>query len=336
MPLARASNFAADEVFATHSGRPSATSRARARASTQSRNLGTGLGCSAPYAPVARLGLWVRCQAARVSAPSIRFRLPKSMLPAIAFAPLLQGQAAGGPQGRPSACQDWSRDSVSRVEGLGAREVTPPVSPEVSVAGDLDRIAVPLFDPGGGRFLLAGLAGTGDEGAMTTSPSKDSARKGDEYCGCPSVSWSGSALSGPDRTDRMKRVTGIGGVFFKSHDPPGVVEWYRTHLGIEPAGFPGFAFQWKEKDRASETGYTVWSAFEESTDYFSPSSHQFMVNFRVADLPGLLATLRSEGVEVVGEMQEHPNGKFAWVLDPEGRKVELWEPVPSADDPYLG
>lgn len=133
----------------------------------------------------------------------------------------------------------------------------------------------------------------------------------------------------------MKRVTGIGGLFFKSTDPARTLEWYRTHLGIGSSDFGGFAFQWSERERPNETGYTVWSAFPDTTDYFSPGEQSFMVNFRVADLTSLVAALKEEGIEVVGEVEQHPNGKFAWILDPEGRKVELWEPVPSADDPYL-
>jgi len=132
-----------------------------------------------------------------------------------------------------------------------------------------------------------------------------------------------------------KRVTGLGGLFFRSRDPAATIDWYRTHLGIDSDEWGGFAFQWRAKDWPEEVGYTVWSAFPADTDYFSPSGESFMVNFRVADLAGLIEALRGEGVEIAGEVEEHPNGKFAWVLDPEGRKIELWEPVPSAEDPYL-
>lgn len=133
----------------------------------------------------------------------------------------------------------------------------------------------------------------------------------------------------------MKRVTGLGGMFFKSADPKTTIDWYRTHLGIDSAEWGGFAFQWLDREQPSETGYTVWSAFPKDTDHFGPESNQFMFNFRVADMDALITALREEGVEVLGEVQEHPNGKFAWIADPEGRKVELWEPVPSAQDPYL-
>ena len=131
------------------------------------------------------------------------------------------------------------------------------------------------------------------------------------------------------------RVTGLGGVFFKSEDPAALLNWYRTHLGIASREWGGFPFQWQEKGRPGEIGYTVWSVFPESTEYFSPSEQSFMVNFRVTDLAGLIAALQEEGVEVVGTIEQSPNGAFAWILDPEGRKIELWQPVPSSDDPFL-
>jgi catechol 2,3-dioxygenase-like lactoylglutathione lyase family enzyme len=133
----------------------------------------------------------------------------------------------------------------------------------------------------------------------------------------------------------MKRVTGLGGMFFRSRDPKEAMTWYRRHLGIDVADWGGYAFRWLEPDRPEETGYTVWSAFPADTTYFAPSEHSFMVNFRVADLDALVDALRAEGVTVVGDVREEPNGKFAWILDPEGRKIELWEPVPSREDPYL-
>lgn len=130
-------------------------------------------------------------------------------------------------------------------------------------------------------------------------------------------------------------VTGIGGVFFKSEDPGRTLDWYRSHLGIETSEWGGFAFRWRERERPDEIGYTIWGAFPDDTDYFDPSEAPFMVNFRVADLAGLLAALREADVRVVGEIEDHPNGKFAWILDPDGRKIELWEPIASSRDPYL-
>lgn len=124
----------------------------------------------------------------------------------------------------------------------------------------------------------------------------------------------------------MKRVTGIGGIFFKAKDPKGLCEWYRKHLGIEAEGWTGFAFQWKDDPRAN-AGSTVWSIFPESTKYFEPADRPFMINFRVADLTSLLAQLREEGVEVDDKSgQDSEFGKFGWVMDPEGNRIELWEP----------
>lgn len=133
----------------------------------------------------------------------------------------------------------------------------------------------------------------------------------------------------------MARVTGIGGIFFKAQDQAKSLEWYRKHLGIESAEWGGCGFTWREATDPDEIGYTVWSPFKGDTDYFDPGRQPFMVNYRVDDLPAMLEALRAEGVEIVGDMIEEENGKFAWILDPDGQKVELWEPVPSAEDPYL-
>jgi predicted enzyme related to lactoylglutathione lyase len=123
-------------------------------------------------------------------------------------------------------------------------------------------------------------------------------------------------------------------MFFRSRDHKKTLDWYRQHLGIDAADWGGLAFQWLEKDQPEETGYTVWAAFPEDTNHF-PSDQRFMVNYRVDDLEALVGALRTEGVEIVGDIEQHENGKFAWILDPEGQKIELWEPVPSKDDPYL-
>lgn len=126
----------------------------------------------------------------------------------------------------------------------------------------------------------------------------------------------------------MKRVTGIGGIFFKSKDPDQLREWYRKHLGIESESWGGFPFQWRDDPRA-ETGATIWSVFPDSTKYFGPSDRPFMINFRVADLASLLEALRAEGAQVDDKMDESEFGKFGWVMDPEGNRIELWEPPPS-------
>jgi predicted enzyme related to lactoylglutathione lyase len=133
----------------------------------------------------------------------------------------------------------------------------------------------------------------------------------------------------------LARVTGIGGIFFRSPDPSATRDWYRTHLGIDAADWGGFAFQWREKENADEVGYTVWGVFPDSTGYFGSGTQSYMLNYRVADLNRLVESLREEDVSIVGEIEQHPNGKFAWIMDPDGRRIELWEPVPSSQDPYL-
>jgi predicted enzyme related to lactoylglutathione lyase len=124
----------------------------------------------------------------------------------------------------------------------------------------------------------------------------------------------------------IKRVTGLGGVFFKTQNPDQIKEWYNKHLGID-AGPYGATFEWRQKDDPEKPGTTAWNPFKETTQYFSPSEKSFMINYRVDDLEKLLEALRSEGVEIVGDMQAEVYGKFAWIMDPEGNKIELWEPV---------
>lgn len=124
----------------------------------------------------------------------------------------------------------------------------------------------------------------------------------------------------------MKRVKGIGGVFFKARDPEKIKEWYKTHLGIQSDQYGGM-FQWRPFNHPERTGCTVWSPFKEDTDYFNPGDKPYMFNYRVQDLEKLLETLKQEGVEIVGKMESFEYGKFAWIMDPEGTKIELWEPV---------
>jgi len=122
----------------------------------------------------------------------------------------------------------------------------------------------------------------------------------------------------------MERVTGIGGIFFKSADPKALSAWYRDHLGLDVSDWGGAIFPWGGE--GSPPGMTIWSPFKQDTTYMAPSTASFMINFRVADLDALLAVLREEGCNVVGDPQVSEQGKFGWVLDPEGNKVELWEP----------
>jgi len=124
----------------------------------------------------------------------------------------------------------------------------------------------------------------------------------------------------------MKRVTGIGGIFFKSKDPEALGRWYQVHLGINVEEWGGAAFKWASPENPSGTGTTVWSPFKEDTEYFSPGSAAFMINYRVEDLHALLAQLRSEGCNVDTKVEESEFGKFGWVIDPEGNKIELWQP----------
>lgn len=124
-----------------------------------------------------------------------------------------------------------------------------------------------------------------------------------------------------------ERVTGIGGVFIKARDPRALGAWYREKLGLplkEGAAF--VPFLWREREDAERMGTTVWSLFRSDSEHFAPSGAGCMVNYRVRDLDRLLAQLRALGVKVDPKVVEDFNGKFAWVLDPEGNKVELWEP----------
>ena len=130
----------------------------------------------------------------------------------------------------------------------------------------------------------------------------------------------------------MKRVTGLGGVFFKTQDPSALKEWYQRHLGINLDPQHGTSFEWRQANNPESKGFTAWSPFAADTSYFEPSTKDFMVNYRVADLEGLLEVLKEEGVEIVGEIQTFDYGKFGHILDLEGNKIELWEPDDEAYD----
>jgi len=124
----------------------------------------------------------------------------------------------------------------------------------------------------------------------------------------------------------VKRVTGIGGVFFKAQDPVALRAWYKTHLGIDVQDWGGAAFTWTDADGEPFAGTTAWNISASGSASYAPSSASFMINYRVADLQALLTALRSEGCKVLDKVEESEFGKFGWVLDPEGNKVELWEP----------
>jgi predicted enzyme related to lactoylglutathione lyase len=123
----------------------------------------------------------------------------------------------------------------------------------------------------------------------------------------------------------MARVTGIGGVFFKADDPEKLYEWYEKHLGIKREhGY--VSFRWRDDGNPDNDGQTAWSIFRKSSDYFDPSSATFMINYRVDDLDVLLEVLRAEGVEIDPKREDYDYGRFAWITDPEGNKIELWQP----------
>ena len=125
----------------------------------------------------------------------------------------------------------------------------------------------------------------------------------------------------------MARVTGIGGVFFKSRrDNAALAAWYQQHLGMPLEDFGGAILRWPD-DRANDGGLTVWHVAQKDSSWFSPSNSAFMINYRVDDLVELLAQLGAAGVRIVGGPESHENGKFAWIMDPEGNKVELWQPM---------
>ena len=124
----------------------------------------------------------------------------------------------------------------------------------------------------------------------------------------------------------MARITGIGGVFFKSRrDNAALAKWYQQHLGMELADFGGAVLRWPD-DKAGDGGLTVWHVAERDSQWFSPSDSSFMINYRVDNLDELLAQLRAGGVDIVSGPESHENGKFAWIMDPDGNKLELWEP----------
>ena len=130
------------------------------------------------------------------------------------------------------------------------------------------------------------------------------------------------------------RVTGIGGIFFKCQDPQALKEWYRDHLGlvIDQYGSP---FEFRNTHRPEEINYLQWSPFKMDTDYFQPSQKEFMVNYRVENIEALVEQLREAGVQIVDEIEEFDYGKFIHIVDLEGNKIELWEPVDQVFTDFL-
>lgn len=127
----------------------------------------------------------------------------------------------------------------------------------------------------------------------------------------------------------MKKVTGIGGIFFKCKDPNAMNDWYKTHLGFDSSQY-GTSFEWREAADPAKKGTTQWSTFAETTKYFAPSTKDFMINYRVENLEALVAQLKEEGVTIVDNIESFDYGKFVHIIDPEGNKIELWEPAETA------
>ena len=124
----------------------------------------------------------------------------------------------------------------------------------------------------------------------------------------------------------MKKVTGIGGIFFKAKDPAAIKEWYQTHLGLDTNPY-GATFEWYENDDNTKKGATQWSPFAETTTYFEPSKKEFMINYRVENLVALVEELKKQGVTLLDSIAEYEYGKFIHIIDLEGNAIELWEPT---------
>ena len=124
---------------------------------------------------------------------------------------------------------------------------------------------------------------------------------------------------------KMKRVTGIGGIFFKCKDPKKLKEWYQIHLGLNTNQY-GTVFEWYQGADSSKKGFSQWSPFKETTKYFEPSTKEFMINYRVENLEAIIEELKKEGVTITDTLQIVDYGKFVHIMDIEGNKIELWEP----------
>ncbi|MEO7176320.1 MAG: VOC family protein [Saprospiraceae bacterium] len=128
-----------------------------------------------------------------------------------------------------------------------------------------------------------------------------------------------------DADAKLKRVNSIGGIFFKCKDPAKLKEWYKMHLGLNTDKY-GAVFEWRQAEDSTKKGYSQWSPFKESTTYFAPSTKDFMINYRVADLEALVVELQKEGVTITDTIEGADYGKFVHIMDLEGNKIELWEP----------
>lgn len=140
------------------------------------------------------------------------------------------------------------------------------------------------------------------------------------------VLLSAQQLSNNSNSTKMKKVTGIGGIFFKCKDASKMNEWYKTHLGFDTNQY-GANFEWRQSEDPAKKGSTQWSPFPETTKYFDPSTKDFMINYRVENLEALVEQLKNAGVTIVDKIEAFDYGKFVHIIDLEGNKVELWEPI---------
>lgn len=128
------------------------------------------------------------------------------------------------------------------------------------------------------------------------------------------------------KEDQEPRVTGVGGIFFKTKDPDKAKDWYAKHLGLATSPY-GSSFEFRNANRPDEINYLQWSPFKDDTDYFNPSEKEFMINYRVQNIDALVEKLKSDGVVVLDDIETYDYGKFVHIMDHEGNKIELWEPV---------
>jgi lactoylglutathione lyase len=143
-------------------------------------------------------------------------------------------------------------------------------------------------------------------------------------CVAAATTKTSAGASGDTTGKELEQVTGIGGVFFKVNDPKGMTAWYRTNLGIQSKG--GYAdFTWRDKDHPEDVGHTTWRIFPTNTTYFGQSSSSLMINYRVTNMDRMLEQLRRSGVKIE-KVENYPYGRWAWIMDPEGIRIELWEP----------
>jgi len=142
---------------------------------------------------------------------------------------------------------------------------------------------------------------------------------------CFGFAFKSIITSNPSNNAEMKRVTGIGGIFFKCKDPKKLREWYQRHLGLNTNQY-GTVFEWYQGADSTKKGFSQWSPFKEKTKYFEPSTKEFMINYRVENLAALIEELKKEGVTITDTLQKVDYGKFVHIMDTEGNKIELWEP----------